>query len=324
MSRIIRLNMNEIPYPPPKEIIERGKAGLLNLNRYADLKDLERLRELLAEYSSVPKGRIVISSGSDIILKDIILIFSKGRKVILPYPSFFPTINIAKRFAIKFISFRLNPPDFDLNFDLISDELNESSLIILDNPNNPTGKILLERENVRSIVENKNALLVIDEAYYEFSGITFVDMIEKYPNMAIIRTMDKAFGIAGARVGYMISGDVFLNALPQLYEFLPKPSLYIAIEALRNSGYMRENVKKVIDERNRVSEELKGMGLEVYPSCTNFLLVKMPNTARELKDKGILVLDLSSLWLPGFIRVSIGTREENDFFLSSVKEILSY
>ena len=324
MLNEIKLNMNEMPYPPPRKVMEAAQKGLSNLNHYANPKDLELLRELLADYSSVSKKNIILSAGSDLLLREIIHVFSRGRKVIMVNPSFFPTAQCAKEFAKKLIKIQLRPPEFNLDADIITNETNEPSLAIIDNPNNPTGKILIDREMAEAILEDKNALLVVDEAYYEFSGITFADMVEEYTNIAVVRTLDKAFGLAGARIGYLIVGEDFLDAFSTFYSFLPQSSLYAAIETMRNPSYIKKNIELIIKERERVSKELEKMGFRVYPSITNFLLIKtnISDVARELKDRGVLVFDLSNQWLPGYIRVSIGTPKENDVFLSSVKEIL--
>ena len=206
LKKPIKLNMNEVAYPPSKEIIESVRKSLMDLNRYSDPEDLERLLGLLSVYSGVPKKHIIQSPGSDLLLREIIHTYSKGRKIVIVSPSFFPTVQAAKQFATKLISIRLSPPDFDLNPDLLLDQLNEPCLVILDNPNNPTGKILLDRKMVGSIVDHRDVLIVVDEAYYEFSGVTFADMVQEHPNLAITRTMDKAFSLAGARIGY-ICGD---------------------------------------------------------------------------------------------------------------------
>ena len=324
MLNEIKLNMNEMPYPPPKEVIEAAQKGLSNLNRYANPKDLELLRELLADYSGVPKKYIILSAGSDLLLREIIHLFSRGRKVVMVNPSFFPTAQCAKEFVTKLIKIQLKPPEFNLNADIITNETNEPSIVIIDNPNNPTGKILMDREMVETILENKNALLVVDEAYYEFSGVTFADMVEEHSNLSVVRTLDKAFGLAGARIGYLIAGEDFLDAFSTFYAFLPQSSLYSAMEAVKDPSYIKKNIELTIKERKRVSKELEKIGFQVYPSTTNFLLIKtnIPSVARELKDKGILVFDLSNQWLPGYIRVSMGTPKENNIFLSSMKEIL--
>lgn len=324
MLNEIKLNMNEMPYLPPREVIEAAQKGLSNLNRYANPKDLELLREFLADYSGVSKKNIILSAGSDPLLREIIHVFSRGRKVIMVNPSFFPTVQRAKEFVTKLIKIQLRPPEFNLDADVITNEINEPSLVIIDNPNNPTGKILIDREMAKTILDNKNALLVVDEAYHEFSGVTFADMVEEHSNLSVVRTLDKAFGLAGARIGYLIAGEDFLDAFSTFYAFLPQSSLYSAMEAVKDPSYIKKNIELTIKERERVGKKLEEMGLQVCPSTTNFLLIKtnIPSVARELKDRGILVFDLSNQWLPGYIRVSMGTPKENNIFLSSMKEIL--
>ena len=317
LKKPIKLNMNEVPYLPPKEILEAARKGLSNLNRYSDPENLDRLRGLLADYSGVSKEHIILGAGSDLLLREIIHTLSKGRKIIMVSPSFFPTVQAAKQFATKLVGIRLSPPDFDLSVDLLLDQLQEPSLLIIDNPNNPTGKILLDRQMVASIVENTAALLVVDEAYYEFSKVTFVDMVHDHPNLAITRTMDKAFSLAGARIGYMVAGEAFIEAFSSFYLLLPRAGLFAAIAALQNPAYMRRNVGRVIAERERVWNTLNESAIQVFQSTTNFLLAKtdIPDLVRKLDDVGIQILDLSNQLSPGFIRVSIGTPEENDAFI---------
>ncbi len=323
LRETIRLHMNEVPYLPPRGVLEAAQKGLSSLNRYTEPQSLERLRELLADYSQVAKEHIVLSPGSDLLLREAIHAFAKGRKVVMVSPSFFPTVQAAKEFATERLSIRLSPPSFDLNLDLLTDALSEPSLVIIDNPNNPTGQTLLDRQAVETLVGNANALLVIDEAYYEFSGLTLADMVPSCPNLAITRTMDKAFSLAGARVGYAIAGRTLVDALSSFYAFLPQSSLLAAIEALSSRGYVRRNVQRVVEERQRVWRALREEGAQVYPSTTNFLLIKtdFPDAANRFEEMGILVSDLSNQLPAGFIRVSTGTREENDAFISGYMRI---
>jgi histidinol-phosphate aminotransferase len=315
--------MNEVPYLPPKRVIEAAKKGISQLNRYANPRDLELLRELLADYSSVSKNHIVLGPGSNLLLREIIHSFSLERKVIMVNPSFFPVAHFANNFVTKLIRIQLRPPKFSLNTDIIKTEVNEPCLVILDNPNNPTGNILMNRKIAEDILENKNVLLVVDEAYYEFSGITFADMVENHPNLSVVRTLDKAFGLAGARIGYLIAGKSFLDAFSTFYIYLPQPTLYSALEAMKDPSYIKKNIDLIINERERIGEKLAEMGFQVFPSVANFLLIKtdISDMTRELEDRGISVSDVSNQWLPGYIRVSIGTPEENNFFLSVIKKI---
>lgn len=320
----IKLNMNEMPYPPPQNVIQAAEKGLSVLNRYASPEDRELLQSLLAKYSGVPKKHVITYPGSDLVLREIVHIFSTDRKVIIVYPTFFPTFYAVKQFAKKFLKIPLQPPNFTLNTELLFKELNEPSLVIIDNPNNPTGKILLDKEIVETILRNKTALLVIDEAYFEFSKMSYADMVEEYPNLAIGRTISKAFGLAGTRIGYIIGGKTFLDAFFSLSIILPQPSLFAAIEAMKNPEYSNKNVELISNERERVRRRLKEIGLQVYPSTTNFLLIdtNLPYIGTKLLERGIHVLDLSDRWLSGFIRVAIGTQDENDIFLSNMREIL--
>jgi histidinol-phosphate aminotransferase len=322
LRKTIRLHMNEAPYPPAQDVIEAARKGLSNLNRYADPEELERLRGLLAGYCGVPKHHVVPSPGSDLLLREVIHTFSKGRKVITVSPSFFPTVQAVQRIAAERLSIRLSPPAFDLNLELLRNALEGPSLVIIDNPNNPTGRMLLDRWGIEAILEHGNALLVIDEAYHEFSGVTFADMVADHPQLTIIRTMDKAFSLAGARVGYGIAGEACLDALSSFCAFLPQPSLYAATEALRHLNYMRENVDRVVEEREQLWQILDELGVGVYPSSTNFLLAQaeIPDLVIRLRETGVLVSDVSNQLPQGFFRVSIGTPGENDAFVHALAQ----
>jgi histidinol-phosphate aminotransferase len=310
----IRLHMNEVPYPPAQDVIEAARKGLSNLNRYVDPEELEWLRGLLAGYCGVSKRHIVPSPGSDLLLREVIHTFSKGRTVVTVSPSFFPTVQAVQKLAAERLSIRLSLPAFDLKLKLLMSALEGPSLVIIDNPNNPTGRMLLDRRGVEAILEHGDVLLVIDEAYYEFSGLTFADMVADHPQLAIIRTMDKAFGLAGARVGYGVAGQAFLDVLSSFYAFLPQPSLYAAMEALQHLDYMRENVHWVVEQRERLWQILDELGVGVYPSSTNFLLARVgvPDLVIRLRDAGVLVSDVSNQLPMGFFRVSIGTAKENE------------
>jgi histidinol-phosphate aminotransferase len=320
LRETIRLHMNEMPYPPCPDVVKAAQQGLAMLNRYADPAELEALQELLAGYCGVPKDHIILSPGSDLLLREVIHTFSQGRRVITPSPSFFPTVQAAKQFAAEWLSIRLSPPAFDLNLELLMSALKGPSLVIIDHPNNPTGRMLLDPLAVEALLQQENVLLVIDEAYYEFSGVTFADRVADHPQLAIIRTMDKAFSLAGARVGYGIVGEAFQDVLSSFYALLPRPSLCAAIEALKRPEDMRENVRRVVEERERLRRALDELGVHVYPSSTNFLLVRseVPDLVRRLRDEGVLVADVSNQLPAGFFRVSIGTPGENDAFVDAL------
>lgn len=283
---------------------------------------MEELKKNLEDYTKIPKDRIVLAPGSDFLLRELIHTFATNRKIIMVNPSFFPALECAKTHAKKLIRIQLVPPDFNLNYDLVINESKERALIIIDNPNNPTGKRILKREKVKEILDT-GALLLVDEAYYEFSGYTFADLIGKYPNLGITRSMDKSFSLAGFRLGYLLAGDYFRDALSDFITFLPRSSAYAGIEALKNREYMEKNIEKVINERERMKEELKNLGFEVFESDANFILIRSKIDALEekLRDKGILIRDLSCEWSSGFYRITVGLPKETSILIDNLKEI---
>jgi histidinol-phosphate aminotransferase len=324
LDETVKLNMNEVPYPPPPPVRQAAAEGLTRLQRYVEPEDVRQLAVALAEYAGVSQEHIIVSPGSDLLLRELVLIFSKDRKVIMVSPSFFPTVQTARQFVTKLVSLRLAPPDFALDMDLLRGELAGPCLVILDNPNNPTGQVLLEPQDVETLVAHPQTLVVIDEAYYEFCGVTCAELVARYPNLAVTRTLDKAFSLAGARVGYAIVGEAFRQAFAAFYAFLSQSSLGAALAALGQPDYAQENVRRVVEERERVRARLATLPLQVYPSATNFLLmrVQVPDLVRRLASAGVRISDLSHQLPPGFVRVSVGAREENDVFIRALEALI--
>ena len=319
----LKLDLNEMPYSPPEYLVKAAERGLGSLNRYADAEAPRRLALLLAEYAGVSSEQIVVGPGSDLLLREMVLCFAGRRKVVMVSPTFLPAVSVARRFARKLVTIRLDLPEFLLPPERLLEELAEPSLVILDNPNNPTGKLVLDREMVEIILDRPDTLLVVDEAYFEFSGLTFANMVETHKNLALARTLDKAFGLAGVRVGYLIAGQTFLYAFCPAFAFLPQPSLQAAIEALRQPDYMWKNVQCIVGERERLARELDILGARVFHSSTNFLLFRsqIPALTEELRDRGIVVMDASGQLGAGFVRLTVGRPEQNDEFIRAYRAI---
>jgi len=316
----IELFKNENPYLPADNILQAAEKGLEVLNRYSKSASLNALKKQLGKYNNISPDRIVLSHGSDLLLREVINIFSNDRNIIRFSPSFF---HVSINQSIKLINIKLSPPDFTINSGLLLSQLNEPTLIVIDNPNNPTGKLMLNDNLVEKILQNKNVLLLVDEAYYEFSGKSFVNLIEKYPNLAITRTMDKAFSLAGLRFGYLLMGDYFKEHFKDFPSYLATPSIFAAIEALKNKEYMVQNVKKILFEVKKIEDNLLKIGIQYFSGHANFILVKteIPDFAIKLKKAGVLVRDLSDEWLNGYYRISVGLPEENEILLSMIKKI---
>ena len=205
----------------------------------------------------------------------------------------------------------------------------ENDILLFPNPNNPTG-CLMKRDFIVKALEMKKGLIVVDEAYYEFSGETVADLIEKYSNLVVLRTYSKAFSMAGLRMGYglmqpALAEEIDKVILPYNLNFF---TFAAAVKVLDFVDELRIPINKIISERERLYELMKGIsGVTVYPSHANFLLfetVKKPGEVfKRIIERGIIIRDVSSYpMLKKALRVSIGLPEENDRFYEALKEVM--
>jgi len=320
-----RLDKNEMPWPPPSDVINAVMSSLHDINRYTSQDKVIQLIDILSDYAGVPRETIFLNAGSDILIKELIYLFSANKQIIFVDPSFFLIGNTAEKTNSPLLKVRLKEPEFKFNIESIIDDIKKPTLMVIDNPNNPTGNMLLNEKDVLTILNNENIILLIDEAYFEFSRITFANLVDKHPNLAVTRTLSKAFGLAGSGIGYLIAGELIQKQFQGLDVMLPSPSVIAAIAALNNKKYMRNFIQEIDREKKRLKETISDLGLKLFPSFTNFLLMKVeiPDVARKLAEKRVFVSNLSNYSLsPFFIRVTIGSRAENDMFIKILKTIL--
>ncbi len=322
----IKIDNNEMPRPPPVEVLEPVKNCIDEINRYTPHNEVKTLINLLSDYSKAPENSIILSSGSDILIKEFIFLFSRKKQIIIADPSFFLINNAAQKTSSPLMKIRLREPEFNLSIESFIHEINKPTLLVFDNPNNPTGSLLLTQKNVKTILENENVILLIDEAYFEFSKITYAPWIEDYPNLAVSRTLSKSFGLAGSGIGYLIAGELIQKKFQGLDIMLPSPSVIAAIHALKNLDYMKKYIEEIDQEKERISKIVSNMEISVYDSYTNFLLMKtgIYDIAQKLAEQGIYVSNVSNNYSlsPEFIRVTIGSIEDNDYFINSMKKIV--
>jgi len=320
VSGIIELNRNELSYPPPASVIEAARKGLQGVNRYATIGEIGELKRALSDYCGAAEESVFVASGVEILLGQLLQLFSRRGKIVIIDPTFFIITRVAESLGTKVLKVRLTMPSFSLPLEPLIDEARSAALVVIDSPNNPTGRLLLDRGSTRRLCESSSGMLLVDESYYEFADFSVIDMVKDCTNLIVTRTMSKAFGLAGLKVGYMSDLSSLEVALRPT-----TPSACATVTALKDIKYMTNNVALVSEERERVSREASAMGVEVYPSSTNFLLMRtsQANAARKLKERGVVVFDPSNQFPSQFIRVSIGTPEENSIFLSSLAEILA-
>ncbi len=330
-ERVIRLDMNESPYPP-SEHVRQALAKFAGSNRYPSF-DASEVREALAAYTGAPIEQIIAGAGLDDVLNTLFLtLLEPGDQIIISEPTFGVYRYLAGLYAAETVDVPLTE-GFRLDADGVLNAVTDrTKIIVICTPNNPTGN-QLDSEAVERIVREAPCVVAIDEAYAEFAGTTHLPLLERYPNVAIMRTMSKFAGMAGMRVGYGIFPPELLSAVGKVVPAFHNVSLASAVAvraALEDIDTLRANLRKIIADRDALADNLRELpGVEPYPSDTNFLLVHLPvedagPVVKELANRGILVryFGQPSLGLKQCLRISIGTTEENELFLRELADIL--
>lgn len=308
------------------------------LNRYPDPYCLDLKRAILGylNLSFLEVKNIFVGSGSDEIIRLLMNLFLEtGDEIIINEPTY-GMYRVAADIAGAMVKVVELDADFQLDLESLGKNINDrTKLVFCCSPNNPTGGLL----NVSDIVELCNsfrAYVVLDEAYVEFSSQgSLVKMIESCPNLLILRTFSKAWGLAGLRLGYMVGNEeviAYLNKVKLPYN-VNSLSQSLGIRALADVKKMSEVLSRILDARVWLEKELKNLGLEVFPSEANFLMVKVDGSGcddlasrvvRILAEReGIVVRDFSSRSrLKNCFRVTVGTPKQNELLIQSLTSIL--
>jgi histidinol-phosphate aminotransferase len=329
------MNTNENPYAPSKELAQaislRVAEVATSLNRYPD-RDATKLRSKLADFinslskTNLTSENIWAANGSNEIIQSLFLAFGKSSALgFTPSYSMHPLI--AKVCQVSWIAGTRNP-DFSLNIDSALEQIKDTqpALTFITTPNNPTGESITIEE-IEKLAKSVPGLLVVDEAYAEFSDeVSAVTLIEKYPQIVVIRTMSKAFAFAGARVGYLVASPsvisaLFLVKLPYHLSALTQAAAEVALDF---QGELLGTVDQLRSAREKMAIDLANLGLTVLPSSSNFLLFTgfKPSSEdlwRRLLDRGVLIRDVGLL---GYLRVTIGNEAENKKFIDSLSACL--
>jgi histidinol-phosphate aminotransferase len=332
-----RLNTNENPYPPPPElvadIVRSAETAATRLHRYPD-RDAVALRTALADYLRAGTGvplttaNLWAANGSNEILQQLLQAFGGvGRSALGFEPSYSMHPIIASGTRTEWVP-APRRPDFGLDVAEAVRIVTERrpDVTFVTSPNNPTGQSL-PLADLRTLVAAAPGLVVVDEAYVEFSAQpSAVALLAEFPAKLIVsRTMSKAFAFAGGRLGYLAAAPAFVDALQlvRLPYHLAALTQAAALAALRHADQTLASVAKLVTERDRVMAALTGLGYDVVPSDANFVLFGTFPDARaaweSYLDKGVLIRDVG---IARHLRVTIGLPAENDAFLLASKEII--
>jgi len=304
---------------------ELAECAKLDVGQYPNTYG-DNLREELAKLYGLRAGNFVVGNGSDEVL-DITMktLMEPGETVITAHPAY-----VLHSFFVKINGGRAVTVDLDDDFQLDVEKINSTAgkLVLLCTPNNPTANTF-RVDDLKAVVEGNDRPVVVDEAYGEYTGNSFLPLVERYDNLIVTRTFSKAYGLAGMRIGYMAAGLEMAEALQKVkipYS-LNMIGERVAIAALRDREFLERSVRVVNQERPFLSEGLSDLGFQVFPSEANYILFRsdIPSNliTSRLAEKGVLVRDFGKVRrLENCIRTTIGTREMNTVLLDKLREVL--
>ncbi|MCL2419298.1 MAG: histidinol-phosphate transaminase [Conexibacteraceae bacterium] len=336
-SDVAMLASNEAAFGPLEPVVEAARHAVIGANRYPD-PSYTQLRQALSDRYGVPWERIALGTGScELILAAGEALLEPGAEVVFAWPSFSVYPHLAAASGARAIEVPLTGEavhDLDA---IVAEVTVATRLVLVCNPNNPTGTAL-PLDQIEAFLEKilDHVCVILDEAYVEFSlviGDPFASLplLERYPNLVILRTFSKVYGLAGLRVGYGLCGsDSFRIAVDQVRQpfYLTSAAQAAAVEALKYQDEVERRVVATVAARTTVSEALRERGLWVAASDANFLWVRLAEDGEDgpvvagLKERGVLVRAGGALGGPGFARVTLGTSAENAKFLAALDELL--
>ena len=330
IANLVKLNTNENPYGPSPRVIEAIKAELGdNLRLYPD-PNSERLRQAIAEFFRIDLNQVFVGNGSDEVLAHTFQALLKHNKPLL-FPdisySFYPVY--CGLYDIQYQEVPL-ADDFSI---CVDDYARENGGIIFPNPNAPTGRLLALGEIERLLKINTDSVVVVDEAYVDFGGESAVSLINRYPNLLVTQTVSKSRSLAGLRVGYAMGNPELIEALIRVKDsFNSYPLDRLAIvggtAAFEDVAYFEDTCNRVIASRKILVAALEGLGFKVIPSAANFVFaspsdLSAPQLADALRERGIIVRYFNKPRIDNFLRITIGTEEQNQMLLEALGEILA-
>jgi histidinol-phosphate aminotransferase len=338
---VAMLASNESYFEPLPEVVQAAQEAVGRVHRYPD-PSYEPLRRALADRYELGPDRIALGNGScDILLAAGEALLEPGAELVYAWSAFSVYPHLSAASGARAIEVPLDSEDRH-DLDAMATEVNVATrLVLICNPNNPTSTAL-ELDQVRELLDRvpRHVCVILDEAYVEFSlriGDPFasLELLRDYPNLVLLRTFSKVYGLAGMRVGYALCGSAdFRTAVDQVRQpfYLGAPTQAAAVEALRHQDQVERRVAQTIAGRLALEDAVRGLGLWVAESDANFIWVRLPEpddggppeveVVGGLAERGVLVRAGASLGREGALRVTVGTEAENERFVAALGEVL--
>lgn len=330
-ERMIKLNTNENPYPPSPAVAQAlANVQTEQLRMYPD-PAVGELTAAIAENYRVRQEQVFVGVGSDDVLAMIFMTFFNSDKPIL-----FPDITYSFYDVwadMLRIPYRQIPLDGDFRINA-GDYSQENGGIVFPNPNAPTGELMPLEQVEQIVASNPDVIVVVDEAYIDFGGLSALPLIEKYDNVIVVQTFSKSRSLAGSRIGYAISNPVLIRYLNDVkYSFnsytMDRITIALGTAAIRDQAYFEETTKKIIATREWTKEELKKLGFVFRDSMSNFIFATHPKVQaaklfEDLKEKDIYVRYFRKPErISNYLRITIGTEEQMQELVRFLKEYLA-
>ena len=329
IANITKLNTNENPYGPSPQVASAIQKLLNEDLRLYPPPNADGLRQVIANYYQLDPKQVFLGNGSDEVLAHIFNgLLQKSEPLLFPdiSYSFYPVFC-----QLYGISFEQIPLAKDLSL-AVEDYNRPNGGIIFPNPNAPTGRLLGLDAIEELLKDNPDSVVVVDEAYIDFGGETAVPLIEFYANLLIVQTMSKSRSLAGMRIGYAMGSVDLIEGLERIknsFNSYPLGHLPIAagIAAFKDQEYFEATCQRVIDSRDRLTNNLHNLGFKVVPSAGNFIFVRHVKRAAEelalsLRQNGIIVRHFKQSRIEQFLRITIGTEKQNERLVSVLTSLL--
>ncbi len=330
IQNLLKLNTNENPYPPSPKVVEAVQAVLTHqadaLRLYPD-PDATALKHAIAKQQNIEVSQVFVGNGSDEVLAHIFKAFFLQDEPIL-YPditySFYPVYS--QFFGTKTKEIPLND-----NFEIeVKDYVQPNGGVIITNPNAPTSIALGLPEIEQILKANPNRVVVIDEAYVDFGAESAVSLVNRYENLVVCQTTSKSRSLAGLRVGFAIAQSHLIAALEAVKNSfnsypIDRFAIAAAVASFEDQTYFEEQCQKVISSREKLVDELTTLGFKVLPSKANFIFASHPShdagqLAQQLREQGIIVRYFNKPRINQFLRITVGTDEQNERLVQTLKE----
>ena len=330
LAKLVKLNTNENPYGPSPKALAAMQAELNDDLRLDPDPNSDRLKQAVADYYGVETAQVFVGNGSDEVLAHAFHgLFQHGQPLLFPdiSYSFYPVY--CGLYGIPFEAVAL---DEQLQI-RVEDYARPNGGIVFPNPNAPTGCLLALEAIERLLKTNPDTVVLVDEAYIDFGGVSAISLVNQYPNLLVSQTLSKSRSLAGLRVGLAVGHPDLIEALERIknsFNSYPLDRIAIAgaAAAFEDRAYFAHTCQLVIDSREALVAELQRLGFEVLPSAANFVFARHPQQdaaalAAGLREHGVIVRHFKQARIAQFLRISIGTPEQNQALLDALAVCLA-